>query len=176
MQFPFGIRGIQPDDLIDFDQAAIFIETCDHGYGKCYIGRDLNEEGPYGHSKKYTLTLAIGNGPRGDRWLSFNERAGTGINDILRFFEADILPDIRNERRTFICDNLNAHHSPVLRHFIHHNGHRIVYRAPYYARDGPVEYVFNRLQHELTIRMHEIYNHIQLEMAVTNKFHSIQIL
>ena len=31
---------------------------------------------------------------------------------------------------------------------------------------GPVEYVFNRLQHELTIRMHDVDNEIQLENTV----------
>jgi transposase len=35
-------------------------------------------------------------------------------------------------------------------------GHRIVYRAPYYPVDGPIEYVFNTIQEELTYRMHFI--------------------
>ena len=32
-------------------------------------------------------------------------------------------------------------------------GHRLVFRAPYYPIDGPIEYVFNTIQGVLRIRM-----------------------
>jgi transposase len=35
-------------------------------------------------------------------------------------------------------------------------GHRLVYRAPYYPVDGPIEYVFNIIQQELAYQMHYI--------------------
>ena len=35
-------------------------------------------------------------------------------------------------------------------------GHRFVFRALYWAVDGPIEYVFNTIQNELTIKMPRI--------------------
>jgi hypothetical protein len=35
-------------------------------------------------------------------------------------------------------------------------GHRVVYRAPYYAMDGPIEYVFNTLQQALALILYQI--------------------
>lgn len=35
-------------------------------------------------------------------------------------------------------------------------GHRLVFRAPYYPVDGPIEYVFNTIQSILRIRMDHI--------------------
>jgi len=86
------------------------------------------------------LTLAIGGNPQGDRWMEFALRAGTDVDDVLGFL-ITIMNDL-HERRTFICNNLRPHYSPMVRHLIQDNGHRIVYRTPYYPRDGPVEYVF----------------------------------
>mmetsp|Transcript_4547 Transcript_4547/g.5103 ORF Transcript_4547/g.5103 Transcript_4547/m.5103 type:complete len:90 (-) Transcript_4547:448-717(-) len=37
-------------------------------------------------------------------------------------------------------------------------GHRLVFRAPYYPVDGPIEYVFNTLQAYLRINMYRITN------------------
>jgi hypothetical protein len=43
--YPYGIHDTPRTTVIDYDQAAIFIETTDRGYGKCVIGNDLNKEG-----------------------------------------------------------------------------------------------------------------------------------
>jgi hypothetical protein len=45
-------------------------------------------------------------------------------------------------------------------------GHRIICSAPYCPRDGPVEYVSNRIQHELSLRLHTIRNEVELEQAI----------
>jgi hypothetical protein len=37
-------------------------------------------------------------------------------------------------------------------------GHRIVFRAPYYPIDGPIEFVFNTIQTYLAINMHLVEN------------------
>jgi hypothetical protein len=37
-------------------------------------------------------------------------------------------------------------------------GHRLVFRAPYYPVDGPIEYVFNTIQCMLKIRMDSIHD------------------
>ena len=43
-------------------------------------------------------------------------------------------------------ENLNLHRSPLVQNLTHSFGHRIVYRAPYWSCDGPIEYVFNKIQ------------------------------
>ena len=52
--YPFGINGTSRSRIIDFDEAAIFVESVDRGYGKCYIGTRCKQEGPYNHSEKHT--------------------------------------------------------------------------------------------------------------------------
>jgi transposase len=163
--YPYGVADTLRVNMIDFDECAIFLESADRSYGKVSVGKDLNEEGPYGHSQKYTCTMAIAGNPEGDRWLQFQVKAGTTIYDTVDFLQ-DILADIPNQRRTFLCDNLSAHKHHIVRHLLHRNGHRMIYRPPYNPREGPIEYIFNRLQHELTIRLHEINNAVDLQRAI----------
>ena len=65
---PVGIFGTSRSRIIDFDEAAIFLETIGRSYGKCHISTRVNEPGPYNHSEKYTLTAAIRGGPNGVCW------------------------------------------------------------------------------------------------------------
>ena len=37
-------------------------------------------------------------------------------------------------------------------------GHRIVFRAPYYPIDGPIEFVFNTVEAYLAINMYNVQN------------------
>jgi len=39
-----------------------------------------------------------------------------------------------------MMDNLNVHHDPLIAQMIHHAGHRLVFGAPYWLKDGPIEY------------------------------------
>jgi transposase len=59
-------------------------------------------------------------------------------------------------------DNLTAHHHPAVIQLILGRGHNVVFRAPYYPVDGPIEYVFNTLQCTLSHRMFEIDNYQDL--------------
>ena len=43
-------------------------------------------------------------------------------------------------------DNLNSNKSVAVQNIIFHYGHTVVYRALYYACDGPIEYIFNTIQ------------------------------
>ena len=64
-------------------------------------------------------------------------------------------------------DNLTSHVNLVITQIIHAAGHRIIFRAPYYPVDGPIEYSFNTLfQQELNKKMHEVRTHPQLQEAV----------
>jgi hypothetical protein len=67
--YPFGIAGISRSTIIDFDEAAIFIETTNRGYGNCFISRRAKEEGPYNYNEKFTLTAAICGGANGGCWI-----------------------------------------------------------------------------------------------------------
>ncbi len=50
----------------------------------------------------------------------------------------------------------SSHHNVQMVALIYAAGHRIVFRAPYYPVDGPIEFVFNTIQGILRIRMDAI--------------------
>ena len=50
--FPAGVADIFLQDMIDIDQAEIFLETCDHGIGNAHFFRSVVEEVPLGNLKK----------------------------------------------------------------------------------------------------------------------------
>ena len=67
--------------------------------------------------------------------------------DFVRMIIADLknlgLPD---RRFCFVMDNLTSHHNQQMAALIIGAGYRLVFRAPYYPIDGPIEYVFNTIQ------------------------------
>lgn len=154
--YPVGRADINSEDMIDIDEAAIFMETCNRKHGKGYIGCRIREEGPYNHSEKYTITMAIAGSQQGERYFQFERKAGTTTVDFLDFMQnvvAVIGPGTPARRRCFTMDNLLAHKHPAVIGYILMSGHRVLFRAPYYAVDGPIEYFFNTLQHELTVSL-----------------------
>ena len=56
----------------------------------------------------------------------------------------------------FAMDNLLAHNNCVELGLIVEWGHRFCLRAPHYPIHGAIKYVFNTIQHELTIRLAKI--------------------
>lgn len=166
MPYPLGIQGIPKDDIIDVDEAAIFLEMCVRSFAKVYIGKRSRLIGHYGHSRKYTLVMAISGGPNGERWVEFVERPGTSITDFANFINQVLTSLPAGTCKTFIMDNLTSHTNQLIRQLIHAAGHRVVFRAPYYPVDGPIEYVFNTIQQELRLRCHQINNHQDLEAAI----------
>ena len=56
----------------------------------------------------------------------------------------------------FTMDNLNSHKNVAVVALIHVYGHGIVFRAPYWAVDGAIEYVFNTVQTLIRSRLYEI--------------------
>lgn len=63
-------------------------------------------------------------------------------------------------------DNLNSHHENQVAAMIHAAGHRVVFHAPYYAVDCPIEYVFNTLQGMLTVAIYQIKNENDLVLQI----------
>jgi DDE superfamily endonuclease len=169
LPYPYGINGTSRATIIDWDEAAVFIESTNRGFGKCFIGDRAREEGPYNHSTKYTLIAAICGGPNGGVWIDLSDRTGTSIVNTYDFLEG-VITDIGNggggNTHTFICDNLTAHHSPLVRLLIHNREYRLVFRAPYHPVDGPIEYFFNHLQQQLTLELYNFHNEQQLQQAI----------
>lgn len=80
------------------------------------------------------------------------QRAGTGNADFARFIDAILVmisPGNNVRRRCFIMDNLASHHSAYIQQVIVNAGHRLLFRAPYYPVDGPIEFVFNTIEQSL---------------------------
>lgn len=63
LPYPLGIANIRREDLIDLDEAGVFVETVNRKYGKTFIGTCCREIGPYGHSTKFTLMMAVSADP-----------------------------------------------------------------------------------------------------------------
>jgi hypothetical protein len=166
MNYPFGIADIAMEDQIDIDEAGIFLETADRSWGKAVTGMRVRAPGPYGHSEKWTLLMAVAGreGPL-DRFVRLEQRPGTDIHFFYAFIR-DIIdqigPGTPGNRRCFTMDNLTAHKHPTVLNLILASGHRFAFRAPYYPVDGPIEYVFHTIQYQLTINMHHIYTHQNL--------------
>ena len=136
-------QGLDPQFTIDFDEAGIFIETTDRGYAKVANGNYAREEGPYGHSAKYTIAMAICGIAQGSRCVNVEVNAGT-VADTVSFVSqviADLPPG--GGQYTFLCDNLSSHKHPLVAGTIYHSGHRLLFRPPYCPWLGPIEYVFN---------------------------------
>ena len=108
--------------------------------------------------------------------MEFERKAGTTVADTYNFV-LRILTDIGEgtpeRRRLFTFDNLLAHTNPVVIGLILQWGHCVCLRAQYYPVNGAVEYVFNTLQHNLTIKMANITNDEQLRTEVNNTIGSI---
>ena len=167
--YPIGRADINSEDMIDLDEAGIFLETCNRKHGKGYIGCRIREEGPYNHSEKYTITMAIAGSQQGERYYDLERKAGTTTAAFLTFVQnviATVGPGTPARRRCFTMDNLLAHKHPAVIGCILTSGHRVLFRAPYYAVDGPIEYFFNTLQHELTVALPRVRNPGDLHFEV----------
>ena len=105
--------------------------------------------------------MAISGDIEGKCWVDINQKGGTTVRDCYLFI-LYILNSIGEgtpqRRRLFTMDNLMAHKDPAILQLIHAWGHRVCFRAPYYPVDGAIEYVFNTVQQDITIRLHQIKN------------------
>jgi hypothetical protein len=89
--YPHGAADSNREDLIDWDQRAVFLESADRSCGKVFVGKDLNEAGPHGHSQKCTCTMATAGNPEGHRWLDFQVKAGATVHDTVAFLQQSSL-------------------------------------------------------------------------------------
>ena len=163
--FPLGIGDIHRRNSIDLDECGIFLETANRKYGKAYSGLRVRDEGPYSKTEKWNLLLAICGedsveGIDARRWADIWLEGGTTIYKMMEFLHLilnDIGPATAENFYVFTMDNLNSHKNPAVIALIHAYGHGVVYRAPYWAVDGSIEFVFNTIQTLVRGRLYEIY-------------------
>ena len=182
LPYPLGIADISRSKVIDLDECGVFLEThANRSYGKSFIGFRVREEGVYSKSEKWNLLLAVcgqdGTAQQAARrWANIWLEGGTTVDKMLEFIQ-NILDDIgiANEENFFVftMDNLNSHKNVGVIALIHLYGHGVVYRAPYWAVDGAIEYIFNTLQSLLRARQYEINSDADLIAAIHESIQSI---
>ena len=180
--FPLGIADISRSRIIDLDECGIEMEsTVNRTYGKAYVGCWVNEVGPYSKSEKWTLLLAVcGEESVGDqashRWANVWLEGGNTIHRFMNFMET-ILESIgyatEENFYVFTMDNLNTHRNIAVIALIHLFGHGVVFRAPYWAVDGPIEFIFNTIQTLIRARLYEIRTGQDLVGAIYESVQSI---
>ena len=71
-------------------------------------------------------------------------------------------------------DNLNAHRNIAVIALIHLFGHGVVFRAPYWPVDGPIEFIFNTIQTLIRARLYEIRTNQDLIGAIYESIQGIR--
>ena len=155
--------------------------TANRKYGKSVVGLRVNEVGPYSKSEKWNLLLAVcGEDPLDNqaarRWAQVWVEGGTTVHRFLDFMQ-EILDSIGHATDeifyVFTMDNLNAHKNVAVIALIHHYGHGVVFRAPYWPVDGPIEFIFNTIQTLVRAKLYEIVTGEHLVGAIYEAIASI---
>lgn len=163
LPYPFGIANIRACDMIDIDEAVVNSTTARRRYAKSHVCVRARQIGPYVRDESVRIILAISGDPDlRYRWAEIDRgRSGTNLGEFYNII--DRITAFLNQNQpgrifTFILDNLNIHHNPMILYLIRLRGHRVVFRAPYRPQDGPIEYVFNTIENALTLAVHSINN------------------
>lgn len=110
LPYPFGIADIRRMDMIDLDECGTEVQSADRHIGKAYIGKRVQQSGPYQKSTKYNLLLAIsGDGNNNWRWRDIWTGEGTTGQRMIDFIQSilnAIGPGTPQRRYCFIMDNL----------------------------------------------------------------------
>lgn len=114
---PFGIADVPRSRIIDLDEAGLFLESSNRGRGKAHLIRRVREVGPYGHSEKLNILVAIlgedpAPGQSARRWVETWTEGGTTIVRFLAFILrilVSIGPGTPANWFCFTMDNLNTH-------------------------------------------------------------------
>ena len=114
---PFGIANVPRSRIIDLDEAALFIESSNRSRGKAHLVRRVREVGPYGHSEKLNILVAICGedfvpGTPARRWVDTWNDGGTTTTKFIAFIVrilASIGPGTPANWYCFTMDNLSSH-------------------------------------------------------------------
>ena len=174
MPYPLGRLGLARAQLNDTDELGIWIEKANRSYGKSPRGLSCREPGKYGHGEKWSVILSVM--PDGRRWVRMNKVAGTTaveynafINDVINGANGIGVVGPGVPQITFLHDNLTAHHSALVTNTIRRAGHQVLPRPAYRPTDGPIEFVINTLEQELTNRIY----HIMDDNDLYRELHSV---
>ena len=181
MNCPYGIADIDPRNLIDIDEMGIEIEHSNRNRGKTVEGQRCNAAGVYNRNEKMNVLLAIsGCDVNPMRWVEPWTGEGTTLFRYCEFLER-ILDDLDTHYPgrsfCFTRDNLNTHKNPFVIQMIIARGHHVVFRAPYWAVDGSVEYVFNTTHSMIEVMYNNINDLVELEVVLRNiiaSYHSFR--
>ena len=164
------------------DECGISMDvTVNRKYGKSYTDIRVKEEGPYQRGEKWTLLLAIcgedaEEGRDSRRWASVWLDGGTTVTRFLEFVQ-EILdaigPATNDSFFVFTMDNLNSHRNHAVIALIHLYGHGVVFHAPYWPVDGPIEFIFNTVQTLIRARLYQITSPEDLVQAIYQSVASI---
>ena len=89
------------------------------------------------------------------------EEGGTTILRVCTFPERicdQLAIDHPGRRFCFTMDNLNIHHNPIITGLLISRGHDVLFRAPYWSVDGPMEYIFNTIHVYLLMFYNEVHD------------------
>ena len=168
--------------MIDLDECGLFVETANRKHGKSYVGLRVREPGPYSKSEKWNLLMAIcgEDGVQGSpsrRWTKLWLEGGTTVDRMMEFvleILEDLGPATADNWYCFTMDNLNSHRNVGLIALIHAYGHGVAFRAPYYAVDGAIEFVFNNLQTLIRSRLYEVKDGNTLIAVINQSIQSME--
>lgn len=162
---PLGVFGVPVAQLLDMDETAIFITSANRPYGKSFSTFRVRDAGPYGHTEKWTLILAVD--ASGFIHHRFNPVGGTTTATFDLFIEGLLqrLP-AGGGMRTLMWDNLSSHFGDVTANRILTAGHRIVARPCYNPGDAPIEYIFNQIELAMRRNLHNLHSDADLIAAV----------
>ena len=152
--YPLGVNDQDTKYMIDIDEAGFRLNDKDRKRGKVTSQKRADARGMYKKGVKGTNLLMGISGDAQDPF-EFHQMFSEGGTDLWRFFcfMEDFIEwlDLNrpNETFCFTMDNLNIHKHPLILDMIEDAGHRIVFRAPYWSCDGPIEYVFNTIHVKL---------------------------
>ncbi len=177
LPYPYGIADIPALLVIDLDKDGIYPDRTNRKYGKTVVGDRCREYGLYVRDCKLNLLLAISGDPiNPDRWFEIWENEGTTIDRFVLFIQRlliDLGQGVQGNRRVFVMDNLNAHKNARVTTMILAAGHCYIFRAPYCAVDGAIEYVFNSIECMLRIESPEINSVVTLRNKLVEIITSI---
>ena len=181
LPYPLGVADVHRSRIIDLDECGLFVQSSNRPHGKAYKGMRVRELGPYQKGEKWNVLLAVcgedpQNGNAARRWMDVWLEGGTTVTRMLDFM-AVVLQDIGHANDdqfyVFTMDNLNSHRNVAVVALIHLYGHGVIYRAPYWAVDGAIEYIFNTILNLMRGELYEIRNSNDLVATIYESVQSI---
>ena len=184
---PLGVVGCQRRRLVDFDEMAVFLETCNPKHGHAHKTIRIRKPGFYAKSKKITVIMAIEAGdpslPAGidgsiqnpRRWFWIREESGANAVDFATFCDRACISVETHPAQgsdadlecIFMWDNLNSHHAPIVAQTVEGrpspNVFKIVPRPPCQPKHGPIEYIFAEIGEELEKRVRPDWTLVELK-------------